>query len=632
MSLGRLVTWAAGLFLALPLAAQAQGPNLTAYAEGVRLDLETLRFLPSARDDGPMVGDAFKLPGLVKLRAVRDEVVAFQVLVTEAPGSHALSVDPLESKTSTIGPRVSLYVAHGIRIAEPTTSEYVYSLGAGLYPGPLEPTGAVVVPKTGAALIWVDAYVPLGTEPGVYNTLLHVGQSSLPFQIEVLPLDLPHADVARLGTVNFGSLLEREQEQPGLQLRWMQMAHAHGISVEMMLAVPKVATDGTIDWRGWGDRIGHYIDGTAFSAQRGYVGPRAGRPATRWILPLTDWWPNKASKDRLPSKPERWSQALHDWEAFAQAEGWFDVPEATTWVLFVNSLDEPHDPETIHSLVAYGPLVEAAKLQDRSRVLFRVDGNWGQKIEGYDDDRQEKELGAVIDLWNVHSAPYTFPWSRLKRLRDEEGDRVMAYFSNSSGEPSLPPTVIDTSVIGMRAWGWMVVRYGLEGLLNWEIDYWAPECPGNPRCSPGGTMNLEANLIFRAESYGGATGQPWASIRLKGLRRGAQDAALWSMLNAKDPELARRIVEQIVPRALGDDVPETGVGAWSLDPRTYRRARNAILDRLIDESSPVHLDGIRRDALPLWMWDFTRGALVIATILGLAALLFFVLVVKKKKA
>lgn len=630
MSLGRLATCALSLMFVAPSVANAQGPALVAYAEGVRLDLETLKFLPSNRDDGPMVGDAFKFDGTVKLRAVRDEVVAFQVLATQSPGRHRLYADPLKSETSTVGPKVSLFVAHGIRIAEPTTSEYVYSLGAGLYPGPLEPAETAVIPQTGAALIWVDAYVPLGTEPGVYNSRIHLGQSSLPFEIEVLRLDMPTKDLARLGTVNFGSFIEREQEHPGLQLQWMQMAHAHGISVEMMRHVPKVAADGTIDWEGWGHRIGHYIDGSAFSSKMGYVGPRAGLPTSRWVLPLTDWWPDKASTHRLPSKPARWSQTLQDWETFAKSKDWFDGPEPTTWVLFVNSLDEPHDPETIHSLAAYGPLIEAAHLEDRSRVLFRVDGNWGQRIEGYDDDRQEKELGSVVDLWNVHSAPYTFPWPRLSRLRDQEGDRVMAYFSNSGGEPSLPPTVIDASVIGMRAWGWVVARYGLEGLLNWEIDYWAPECPGNPRCSPGGTMNLEANLIFRAESYGGAPGQPWASIRLKGLRRGAQDAALWSMLRATDPEIARRIAEQIVPRALGDDVPELGAGAWSLDPRTYQRARNAILDRLIDPTSPVHLDGIRRDGLPIWTWDFKRGALVVATILGIAALLFFVLVVKKK--
>lgn len=618
------MAWALGALLVLcaaPAPAQRpEEPRLAPYTEGVRFDLKTQRLFVAARPHGPTESEAFLLPTPVRTRAVRDEVVAFQIRVSGRPGPYPLSV----TRTSSVGPRVDLFQARGIHITEPSTSDFVYSLGPGLYPGPLVPTRTATLSASGSALLWVDAFVPLGTPPGRYRHEIHVGQSSLQWEIEVLPLELPRKDVARLGTVNFGSLIFRDEVHPGLQRAWMQMAHAHGLSVEVLRPVPKLRPDGSIDWQSWADRVGPYIDGTAFSEAAGYVGPRADLPTSRWVLPLTDWWPDPASQDRLPSKPECWSQALAQWERFVEAKGWFDRPEATTWIMFINSLDEPHDPETVESLARYGPLLEAAQLKDRGRVLFRVDGNWGQKIEGYDDRRMEEVLGPVTDLWNVHGAPWTIPWSRLERLRQTQGDRVMAYVSNTSGEPSLPPTVIDAPVIGTRAWGWVVARYGLEGLLNWEIDYWADNCPGNPKCSPGGQMNLEANLIYRSEAYGGPPGRPWASIRLKGLRRGAQDVALLQLLAERDPAAAAAIAQVVVPRALGDHVPDRGMGAWSTHPRTYERAREAVLDQLLGAKAQLDVEAIRLDPPPPWVFRYKRWGAALGTFLVLGAALIYI--------
>ena len=359
------------------------GPlTMEAYVEDVRFDLETRRFLTAGRPEGPTRPEDFRLTSPARFRAVRDEVIAFQLLIDGPAGPQRIVVEPCVSGTSSVGPEVSVFQAHGIRITAPTESDFIYSLGPGLYPGPLQPTRTATVPETGVAMLWVDVFVPRTLAAGVYKGAVRVGSERFAFELDVLDLELPRVDAARLGTVNFGSLIFRDQKQPGLQLAWMQMAHAHGVSVELMRPTPKVADDGTIDWEGWADRIGPYIDGSAFSAAAGYRGPRADLPTTRFIIPLTDWWPDKA-QDRLPSKPERWSRTLREWEQFVKGKGWFDHPQATRWVLFVNSLDEPHDAETIQTLAKYGPLLDAAQLEDRRRVWFRIDGNWGQKIEGY---------------------------------------------------------------------------------------------------------------------------------------------------------------------------------------------------------------------------------------------------------
>src|SRR5687768_10957968 len=201
------------------------------------------------------------------------------------------------------------------------------------------------------------------------------------------------------------------------------------------------------------------------------------------------------------------------------------------------------------------------------------------------------ELGAVVDLWNVHGAPYTIPWSLLERRRKLHGEKVSVYFSNTSGEPAIPPTTIDAPIDGLRAWGWIAARYRLDGMLNWEVDF-TSGCAKNPNCAPGG-LNLDATLIYRGHELGERFDQPIASMRLKMLRRGAQDAAIWHLLDEVDPDTARQIAEVMVPRALGDEIPNEGFGAWPQDPVTYERARAAMLDRLTGAREPLPLAKIR---------------------------------------
>ena len=133
-------------------------------------------------------------------------------------------------------------------------------------------------------------------------------------------------------------------------------------------------------------------------------------------------------------------------------------------------------------------------------------------------------------------------------------------------------------------------------------------------------MNLDATLIYRGQEVGAAYDRPIASMRLKALRRGAQDAQLLKMFAAKDPEAARRLSKLMVPRALGDRVPETGPGAWSIDPFDWDRARGAILARLTSAETGS-FDGVRQDQGPRWwvlqrLWPLGAGA-ALAVVLSL---------------
>lgn len=570
------------LLLALlsPLRAAAEELNVDVFPEGVRFDPTTGR----AIEDGAPLG---KAP--VALDAARDEVVSFQLrLRSAAPLELNLAAKPFAP-----GIEVELFFERPIEVRTPSEGEYIHSLGPAHYPDILIPTATVSVPAAPAiAMVFADVFVPRGATPGRYLSAIELSSkagktvASIPLALEVLPFALPEKDIARLGAVNFGSFLEREKQDRTQLLRWMQHAHAHGLTVELMKPTPPIdESSGKISWDIWADRFAYYLDGSAFTEKYDYRGPRAGLPVTRFVVPLAEWWPSGAREDNLlPKDPGLWSRALGEWEQEVKKRGWFDVKERADWVLFINSLDEAKTVEKMEAIKAYGPMIDAAKLEDRTHVLFRVDGILGKRPAEWSNQRKIDELGdAVVDLWNMHGATDTAPIELLEPRR-AKGERAQFYASLSGGEAAIPPLIVDSAIAGARAWGWIVARYQLDGALNWEIDFVAG-CVVKPKCSEGGIMNLDALLAYRGHEVGRRTEEPIASMRLKALRRGAQDVALLSLLAEKDPARAKAIAERMVPKALGE---ASGVnGAWPKDQVFYAHARAEIVALLQGKEPPL---------------------------------------------
>lgn len=575
-----ILKWSLLFAVALPFGAAAQELTVDVFPEGVRFDPTNGRAI---EDGAPLA----KAP--VTLDAARDEVVSFQLRLRGAtPQALELAAKPFAP-----GIEVELFFERPIEVRTPSEGEYIHSLGPAHYPDILIPTATVSVPAAPAvAMIFADVFVPRDATPGKYQTAIELRAAggkvveSIPLSLEVLPFALPEKDIARLGAVNFGSFLEREKKGRAQLLRWMQHAHAHALTVELMKPTPPIdESTGKIDWDIWADRFAGYLDGSAFSEKNGYRGPRAGLPVTRFVVPLAEWWPSGAREDNLlPKDPGLWSRALHEWEQEVKKRGWFEVKERADWVLFINSLDEAKTVEKMEAIKAYGPMIDAAKLEDRSRVLFRVDGILGKRPKEWSNQRKIDELGdAVVDLWNMHGATDTAPIELLEPRRSK-GERAQFYASLSGGEAAIPPLIVDSAIAGARAWGWIVARYQLDGALNWEIDFVAG-CVVKPKCSEGGIMNLDALLAYRGHEVGRRTEEPVASMRLKALRRGAQDVALLSLLAEKDPARAQAIARRMVPKALGE---ASGVnGAWPKDQVYYAHARAEIIALLQGKEPPL---------------------------------------------
>jgi hypothetical protein len=559
-------------------AARAEAPLVTAvYPLGVRFDLSNGRLLDPS--DVDVVRGASMLERVDRplvFRALKDEVVAFEVLVFGAGGTRKVSVVGLDPAI-----RAQVFFLRGIRVDKPSQATNAHTLGRGVYPDALIPTSTIAVPELPAVtMMLVDLFVTKAAKGGVHRGALAIeGATPIPIAIDVLDRSMPDRDVAKIEAVNFGSLLALEKRHPERYREWLQLAHAHHLTIEVMRIVPSFKLDGVVDWNRWASRVQPYVEGSAFTSSAGYVGPRAGRPITRLVTPLAEWWPMQPSEDGLmPSNEVRWTSALRQLEEVLLVRGWLSRDPGTEWIIFINGLDEPKTDAKLRALKAYGELIDRAKLIDRKHFTVRADGVFGARVPGWSDEKKLESLAHAVDLFNLHGATDTAPIGLLR----EHGSRAMFYASLSGGEPAIPPIFLDATVLGARAWGWIVVRYGLDGAMNWEIDL-TEGCVENPRCSEGGALNLDALLVYRGHEVGRAQFEPIPSLRLKMLRQSAQDALLWSLVQEKDPKAARRFAEEVIPRALGDGVLANERGLWPRDPRKYEAIREAMLDRLVSE-------------------------------------------------
>ena len=235
------------------------------------------------------------------LEAERDEVVSFVLRVS---GPQA----PLEFRWSEEGGpdghptpvQIQGFEARPVHVQSPSHGAYIHSLGPGLYPDALVPVERFTPPPApGVTSIFVDVFVPAEARPGAHRLSILVGSRRLPLVVDVGAALLPAEDVSGLGAVSFGSFQARLEKSPDAFRRGLQLLYAHRFNVELIPPWrPRVTPEGGPDWPSWADQVAPYLDGSAFSAEAGYRGPRPGQPLTRFVVPVTEKWPSPPSGGR----------------------------------------------------------------------------------------------------------------------------------------------------------------------------------------------------------------------------------------------------------------------------------------------------------------------------------------------
>lgn len=607
--------WIASL-CAVPVCAADGGMSVWAAGDSIRVDPlhgriweENRMIFPDApsRDfrQSSLVWDNAKKT--ITLSAARNEITAFQIVI-EREGAAPLKkvnveLGELEGPGGArIGAaNIDLFKEWYVNVDK--RSDQNFSLGTGWYPDALIPcsrwTGKLF-PKSFILpfsipdhlnnisldqknqAMWVDIYVPRDraqTPPGVYRGPLTVSSSagSTTLQVSLTVWDFALPDKNHLGG-DIHTDTEIHTFTPELELKYYQLLRRHRLVMGEIGYAPDIdVKDGQvhIDWTKYDARLGRYLDGSAFTREYGYDGPGYGVPVELLMLPFDafpvndyynsrnigwpygkEWkfyrpWPIEVPDQGVtPEYTSIWKDTFRQFEEhIEQHPAWKD----TKFVVFLLSLDESYDEDSVEKLLYYGGLM---KDSGAKRLKFRIDGS-------YPMDTMDR-LAKVVDI--VILGVRSYVPERVKSLR-EHGleDWFYTGMGNTDGDP-----------LGCRALGWVSWKYGAKSWAIWEMDFnslRAWQYPATYVERNGAVQNGQGFLVYRGETMG--LEEPVASIRLKLMRRGSQDYEYFWLLSqqAGGKTKADAIASSVIHEPLGSAETWGAAGMWKHDAEDWERAR-----------------------------------------------------------
>jgi len=544
----------------------------------------------------------------ISVKAARNEIVSFQVIVERAAGAPLTGVDvKVGDLAGPSGARlphdsVELFKEWYVNITRRSAQDY--SLGTGWYPDALIPcthwTGKLfpksyilpfdvpdllnnIGPEQQNQAVWVDVYVPKDRRqapPGTYESTISVSSDSgdrvsLSLSLSVWDFALPE-ETHLAGNIHTDT--EIHNLAPELEVKYYQMIRRHRLAMGVLGYAPDTTVKGSdiqFDWTSYDARLGKYLDGSAFTEKYGYSGPGYGVPTELLILPFDayptndyynsrhvgwpygkEWkfyrpWPVEVPKGGVTEEySEVWKKAFHAFqEHFDRHPAW----NRTKPIVFLLSLDESYDDASVAKMLYYGRLLKESGAR---RLKFRIDGS-------YPMDTMDR-LADVVDISILGVRSYV-P-ERVQQLRKKG---VEDWFYTGMGKTDGDP-------LGCRALGWVSWKYGARSWTIWEFDFNSLRAWMYPETyveHNGDVQNGEGFLIYRGETMG--LDEPVASIRLKLLRRGSQDYEYFWLLAQKKGgrAIADQISNSIIHAPMGTNGAWGSPGMWSHDAEDWERDR-----------------------------------------------------------
>lgn len=497
----------------------------------------------------------------------------------------------------------------GVELAQPRA---VRIEGAGWTASRILPVGATFDPLvpaagevSGKALYHVERYVPRTATPGTQNVpvSLKIGDAevSIPVALRVHSATLPDVLSFHVSLNGYHSPGDVAGDKPGtpafmeMERSFHRLAHEHRATLAIVpyshrghlqwAVAPEVKRTGTkvevTSWATYDERYGPYFDGSAFKGL-----PRDGVPLAHlywpmhenWPLPINDYYGYKGRiEDHWRDAPapekafaEEYGKAfgaiVREFASHAAAKGW----SRTQFHVFLNNkpdirfqrhenegawwrLDEPVSAED-HLAIRYFAKrsVDAVKDLKNVQVTFRADLSRPQCRRDY--------LDGVLGLDVVAGSYRQYP-----ELVFNRGEEVWIY----GGVP------ISRGGEAGRAWTIQCYLDGAQGLLPWLA-------LGTPKA-----WDKEEDTALLLPPKAGMEKRAYATLRLKGLRRGEQDVELLHLLLQK-MKATREDVRGGIAQALGllgdfkktSEVDAGRIDYGQLDPDKFEALRRALLEAL----------------------------------------------------
>jgi opacity protein-like surface antigen len=311
-----------------------------------------------------------------------------------------------------------------------------------------------------------------------------------------------------------GSHVKWSVLSPQLLANTYAMLQQHGISSLAPLDLPQPSSSGHIDRGKLAAALAPYLDSGGLDLS-----------ATR--IPWVPWWPWRVDREYNASST-RLEAYLTDVCAVYKQNGWQDKAYA-----FI--LDETTRTARERAAERYARVLHRASARSGYRIKFLLT-----------DDPRPHSLGGVkrangflfddVDIWGVR---YYYFFGRVPELGHQKaaGKEIWWYTYANGSVDKIPNFVIEKPNTDQRAWGWLMQRWNVDGLINWALNEWFqaahPSKWRDPYRDPlsWSTRTRKANgdcsLIYPGYYPAYGLNDPYAapvsSLRLEALRDGLED-------------------------------------------------------------------------------------------------------------
>jgi hypothetical protein len=457
------------------------------------------------------------------------------------------------------------------------------------------------VPSDRNQPVFIDVFVPAGTTAGTYTGSIHVSDAGgdtadIPLSVTVWDLDLPdmgsvkthfkmsinslyeyHKGVAKCSGGN--CYLDVNQASLALVRRYEDLAHEHRIDTgQQLVQAPGVGctVPTATEWKAYDIGMTPYLDGSHFSD---------GVPSGHFDVPFRPGQNYGVDGTCGPGSPTAnqaaYSALAQAWAAHLRSKGWFEKAIAYAY-------DEP-------------PMGALPNIAMGSAWLQKGDPGWKARVMDTlaPNASNASQLSSAIGIYTV-SLPLYGSWSGVydNYGRAEwpslfaQGTELWLYTANAVLPPY--PTISTDTLDGfeplIQLWGAWFEK--ATGFLYWDTTSWDDKDPWGPTNKwylPGdGVMIYPGNHDGTLSPVGSpadvAIDGPVASYRLKVLRQGLQD---WALFRLADEKGLTSVVQQQVSTVytqLGGcttcPLPASGFN-WKTDDAAMAAAREAVVQAIL---------------------------------------------------
>lgn len=436
----------------------------------------------------------------------------------------------------------------------------------GFYPDPILDDKPIAIKKGVTNAVYISVPVPKNAKPGNYTVKVEVsgGQRTIEksFKLKVHNVTLDQQSLwvtnwyslsaEKLKLLNNGKkvVLYSDTYWSLLQVLAEKMA-AYGQNVALIspldLATYKKQKDKLeIDFSHFDTTVEIFKKaGVVGRIEGGHIGQRGGDWASQFIVRVPQLTKDSTSFKKMDiNEPEAkafYKQFFTELKAHLMQKGWWDI-------YYQHIADEPtgDNKETYVSIASYvKSIVPEIKIMEACH---------------------SKDLAETIDLW-VPQLDFLNKDFKFYQERKQAGDEAW-FYTCLSPRGNYANRFIDLPLIKTRLLHWINYKYNIKGYLHWGFNYWNDD----PFGETTGINSEGGNVLPTGDSWIVYPGyhKLYSSIRLESMRDGINDYTLLEMLEKKNPELAKHIIDNMVFRF---DWYDTSI-------KHFRKARKEILSAL----------------------------------------------------